>query len=221
MDRVAALSPAPLYCAGMKDLTQAAYFVIVIGLFATPLLAFGAYAAIQSRWSSRQSKIAAACALVLVFVLGAAALGFSFTDVLSNFVGFVIAYAAYCFLAVSCLRIPSLFLRIPALIVAAIPIAVGYVICTIGSFGLMFIVGDYTSPPKHIEQLGPDLTCRTTLWGAAFTASGYTIHLYKSWAWLPLVERSVAAMSVNQTEFSEGQAPKDVTCADALAKYLE
>jgi hypothetical protein len=166
----------------MKDLTQAAYLVTAIGLFSAPLLAFGTFASIQSRWSSSQSTIAAICAAVLVFILGAAALGFSFKDVLSNFAAFMVAYAAYCFLAVSCLRIPSLFLRIPAFILAAIPVAFGYMLCTIGVFGLMFMVGDYTNPPRRIEQLRPDLTCRVTLWGASFTASGYTVHLYKSWA---------------------------------------
>jgi len=142
------------YYAGMTDL--AAYLLTAIGLFAAPLLAFGAYAAIQSRWSPRQSTIAAVCALALVLILGAAALGFSFKDVRPNFAAFLIAYAAYCFLAVSCLRIPSLLLRIPALILAAMPIAIGYVLCTIGSLGLMFIVGDYTNPPKQIERLRPD-----------------------------------------------------------------
>jgi hypothetical protein len=205
----------------MQDLTMAAYLITAISLFAAPLVAFGAFAAIQSRWSSRQARIAAVCAAVLVFLLGAAALGFSFKDVLSNFVAFMVAYAAYCLLAVFCWRIPFLFIRIPALLLAAIPICFGYVLCSIGSLGLMFIVGDYTNAPKRVEQLRPDLTCRVTLWGASFTASGYTVHLYKSWAWLPFVERSVIAMSVNQTDFSEGQAPKDVTCADALAKYLE
>ena len=161
------------------------------------------------------------CASVLVFIVTAAALGFSFKDVLSNFVAFMIAYAAYCFLAVSCWRIPSLFVRIPALILAAIPIALGYVLSTIGTLGLMFIIGDYTTPPRRIEQLRPDLTCRVTLWGASFTASGYAVHLYKTWAWLPFIEKSVVKLSVNQTDFSEGQAPKDLTCADALVKYLE
>jgi glucan phosphoethanolaminetransferase (alkaline phosphatase superfamily) len=205
----------------MHDLGMAAYLVTAIGLFSAPLVAFGAYAAIQSRWPSRQSTIAAMCALVLVLILGAAALGFSFKDVMPNFVAFIIAYAAYCFLAVSCLRIRWLFIRILALIVAAIPICIGYVFCTIGSLGIMFFVGDYTNPPKQVEQLRPDLTCRVTLWGASFTASGYAVHLYKTWAWLPLIEKSVVTMSVNQTDFSEGQAPKDLTCVDALAKYLE
>jgi hypothetical protein len=205
----------------MHDPTMAAYLITEIGLFAAPLVAFGAFAAIQSRWISRQPTVAAVCVSVVVFVLGAAALGLSFKDPLANFVVFTIAYAAYCLLAVLCWRIPSLFIRIPALLLAAIPICFGYVLCSIGALGLMFIVGDYTSPPKHTEQMNRNLTCRVTLWGASFTASGYTVHLYKSWAWLPFVEKSVVTMSVNQTGFSEGQAPKDVTCADALAKYLD
>jgi hypothetical protein len=114
----AGLSSTSLYGAVMHDPAMAAYLITAIGLFAAPLVAFGAFAAIQSRWTSRQPTIAAVCASVLVFVLGAAALGFSFKDPLPNFVAFMIAYAAYCLLAVFCWRIPSLFIRIPALLLA-------------------------------------------------------------------------------------------------------
>jgi hypothetical protein len=203
----------------MDDLSRTAYFVTSIGLFAAPLLAFGAFASIQSRWSSRQSTIAAVCALVLVFILSAAALGFSFKDVLSNITAFIVAYAAYCFLAVSCLRIRSLLLRIPAFIVAAIPVFAGYVLCTVGTLALIFIVGDYTSPPRHTEQIRPDLICRITGWGAAFTASGSTVHLYKSWPWLPFLERSVGSISVTESGDTETGPQIGASCADAMAKY--
>ena len=106
-----------------------------------------------------------------------------------------------------------------ALLCAAIPIFAGYVLCTIGLLGLIFIVGDYTRAPNQIEQIDTRLVCRVTLWGSAATDSGYTVHLYRSWAWLPLIERSVLSMSVNQTDQSKGP-PMDVTCADALKKYL-
>jgi hypothetical protein len=205
----------------MNDLSRTAYLVTSIGLFAAPLIAFGVFASIQSRWSSSQSTIAAVCAAVLVFILGAATLGFSFKDVLSNFTTFIVAYAAYCFLAVSCLRIRSLFLRIPAFILAAIPICIGYVLCTIGTLALVFIIGDYTSPPRHTEQIRPDLICRITGWGAAFTASGSTVHLYKSWAWLPFLERSVASISVTESGDTETGPQIGASCADALAKYNE
>jgi hypothetical protein len=183
------------------------------------LVAFGAFAAIQSRWTSRQPTIAVVCASVLVFVLGAAALGFSFKDPLPNFVAFTIAYAAYCLLAVFCWRIPSLFIRIPALLLAAIPICFGYVLSSIGALGLMFIVGDYTSPPRLTEQIRPDLICRITGWGTAVTASGSTVHLYQSWPWLPLLERSVASISVTESGDSDMGPQVGASCADALARY--
>ena len=58
------------------------------------------------------------CVSVLFVAAAAMALGFSFKNVLANFACLVIAYGAYCFLAVSCWRIrfwPLRFLRSSAL----------------------------------------------------------------------------------------------------------
>src|SRR5205823_4049965 len=146
-----------------------------VGLFAAPLIAVGVFASIRSRWPSAQRRIATICIFAIVVILGGAALGFSFKNVLLNFVCFVIAYGAYCFLAVSCWRIKFLPLRIPALLGAAIPICAGYFMCTVGLLGLMFIVGDYTRAPESTEQIDTGLECRVTGWGMVASVSGYTV----------------------------------------------
>jgi hypothetical protein len=48
-------------------------------------------------------------------------------------------------------------------------------------------------------------------------ASGYKVHLYKSWDWLPSVEGSVVGIPVVQVGYV-GQ-PNDANCADAVAQY--
>ena len=101
----------------MRTLLSIICFVIA---FAAPLLAIGAFASIQSRWVSAQGRIFVICVFTIVIVLGAAVLGFSFKNVLLNFACFVLAYATYCFLAVSCWRIRFLPLRILALLCSAL-----------------------------------------------------------------------------------------------------
>src|SRR4051812_24635654 len=106
----------------MNAIDSAAVTISSVGLFAAPLLALAAFASIQSRWPSAQRRILIICIFTIVAVLGAAALGFSFKNVLANFAFFVIAYAAFCFVAVSCWRTGFLPLRVLALLCAAIPI---------------------------------------------------------------------------------------------------
>jgi len=69
--------------------------------------------------------------------------------------------------------------------------------------------------PRHVEDMGPGLTCRITWWGAVFTASGYTVHLFEVLPAASFLWREVATISVLE---SEGD-PRDATCADALAAY--
>jgi len=140
-------------------------------------------------------------------------------NVILGCVCFVIAYGAYCFLAVSCWQIKFLPLRIPALLGAAIPICAGYFMSTVGLLGLMFIVGDYTRAPESTEQIDMGLECRVTGWGMVASASGYTVHLYKSWSWLPFMERSAVSIPVVQIGYVGDQPPKDASCADAVAEY--
>ena len=145
-------------------------------------------------------------------------LGFSFKNTLANFAGFMVGYGAYCFLAASSWKIKQLPLRIVALLGAAIPICVGYLLSTIGLLGLMLVIGDYARAPNKVEQMDSGLVCRVTRLGSAVTDSGYTVSLYRNWDWFPLIERSVISISVNESARSL-DAPTDATCADALKKY--
>jgi hypothetical protein len=198
-----------------SDLSE--IYLTWIGMLAGPSLAFGTYAIMQRIRPSATRPAAVISAAILVVALGAVASSFGFRDVSCNLAFLLIAYVAYSFLAACCLRIPFLSIRILGFVIAAIPIGVGYVMCTIGLLEFVFILGDYTRPPRHIQKMRADLTCRVYSWGYAFSGSGHTVHLYKSWVWLPFLERSVVAISVNETADDDGP---HATCADALEKYL-
>jgi hypothetical protein len=128
------------------------------------------------------------------------------------------AYFAYSFLAVSCLRIPAKAVRVLTFGIAIIPIGFGFILSTIGVLGLAFIVGDLTRPPERVEEIGAGLTCRFREWGSAGSSSGYAVELYQSWNGIPFVERKILGESVVQAGYS-GPSPKDVSCADLFAKY--
>jgi hypothetical protein len=201
----------------MTAIDSVALDISWVGLFAAPLIAFILFAFVHKRWATVGRQAVIAGISTIAFIVAAAALGFSFKNVLFNFAFFAIAYGAYCFLAACCWRIRFLPLRILALLCAAIPICAGYVAGTIGVLGLMFIIGDYTRAPNEIKQIDIGLECRVTLWGMAASASGYTIHLYRSWNWLPFIERAVVSIPVTQVGYVE--QPQDATCADAVAQY--
>ena len=79
---------------------------------------------------------------------------------------------------------------------------------------MAFIVRDYSRPPNYAEDMENGLTCRNTWWGAAFTASGYTVRLFEVLPAAPFLWREVTAISVDESD-----GDQEVTCADALAAY--
>ena len=171
-------------------------------------------------WSLRRGApglvraLGVASVAFLGMLIGSTIIGLGFTLLAANVLCWTLGYWAYCFLAASCLLIPSEIARIAALVVTAIPILIGYVLGTVGALGLAFILGDVTETPYHTEQMGPGLTCRMTKWGMAASDSGYTVELYKAGP-LPFLERKVASINVTQTDPSS----KEASCADALALY--
>jgi hypothetical protein len=201
------------------EVEKAAVLITGLGLFFAPIVIFLSFFSMRRWWPSSLPATTIAAASVVVLVFAAAALGFSFKAILPNFICFIAAYAAYCFLAISLWRITFWPLRILALLAAFVPIGIGYAACTIGLLGLVFVVGDYTREPKTSEQIEPGLVCRVTLWGLAVGASGYNVSLHRSWDWLPLIERSVTRISVVESGYVGDTPPKDASCADALAAY--
>jgi hypothetical protein len=160
-----------------------------------PPLAIGAYLAI-GRWLIRWQRFSLlGCVAVAAITLLLFALRISFTVVVANVCAIMVAYFAYCYIAVACWRITRPLFRGVAVAIAAIPIAIGYFLGTIGVLALALMVGDHVRPPEHIEQLQQGLTCRITTWGW-IPMSGQTVHLVRSWVHLPYIEREVARIVV-------------------------
>jgi hypothetical protein len=196
---------------------QAPFLLAWVTVLGAPPVILGAFAAIRQLWPHALSPMAVGSLATLCSFFGFAALRVSFTMAMANIVCAAVAYLAYCFLAASCWRITSRAVRILVLIVTAVPIAVGYLLGTIGVLGLAWTVEDYSRAPDHTEQMGPELICRVTSWGSAASDSGFTVHLYKHWAGVPFIEREVASTAVVQT--NPQAQPKDASCSDVLAAY--
>jgi len=195
------------------------FTVIGLGLLIAPVLAVSTFIALRKDLSCAGSRaIFGGSVLILLLLWGIGLAGVSFTEPVFNGVSFVAGYFAYCLLASACWLIPSIVVRILALVIAAIPIVFGYILSTVGVLGLMFIVADYTRPPDSVEQMAPGLTCRVTGWGAVGASSGYAVNLYQTWSAVPFLERRVHGHSVIQDGYS-GTRPADVSCSSIWAEY--
>lgn len=140
--------------------------------------------------------------------------GFRFTDPLIGIFWLAGSYFVYCLLVVSTLQIKFKPLRYLVLIVAALPIFLGYVLGTVGLLGLFFIMGDMARSPDQTKNMDVGLVCELTLTGIA-GSSYYSVDLYESWPRISFIRRRVAHLSVAAKDVSsEGE-----TCTDALKAF--
>lgn len=164
-----------------------------------------------------KQRLLLACGVLLLVVICAIEARISFSIQGANVIALVLAYGAYCFVAVSTWNIRHKLVRMALLVVVHVPVVLGYFFATAGFLGVMFTVGEMTAQPLVKEQLTSNLTCKIHSWGLVVTDSGYTVKLYKQWQLLPLVERAVYSVSVNVTASSDSDEVVD--CHGALAAY--
>jgi hypothetical protein len=198
---------------------DASLLVVWGSLLVAPLIAAIIFITVRYKSPKAQSVVVRGAVAALLIIACSIVLGIGFVAPLINCVCLAIAYLAFCYLAVSCWQIPDKVFRVLALIAFSMPIVVGYLFAMVGALGLAFVVGDYSSAPIHTENMRPDLVCRINVWGAVFSDSGYTVHLYKHWAAVPLVEWEVERIVVNQSE--SNARPIAATCHDVLAAYAK
>lgn len=118
---------------------------------------------------------------------------------LVNFVVSVSVYAAYSLLVALCLTLRLRVTRLVFGVAGLVSLLPGYLLATVGLLGLFFIVGDEVRSPLQAVVLRPGLYCRITQWGFAASDEGYDVHLYRYWPALPLLQRQVARVTVNET----------------------
>jgi hypothetical protein len=116
-----------------------------------------------------------------------------------NLIFWAAAYLSFSILASSTWTLTNKLIRFPLGIAAYLAFVPGYLLGTVGLLGLVFILGDYLSPPQIEEQLRPGLACEVTNWGIAISDSGYEVSLYRYWSWFPILRLKVASTVINQT----------------------
>ncbi|GGC61084.1 hypothetical protein [Chelatococcus reniformis] len=185
-----------------------------IGAVTVPPLA-ALVVGIATRFGPAGRPIAAYVALaVLVASSLAVALQLSFVHRPANLWWLLASYGAYCTLAAACFGIRPLWLRIPALLIAALPIAAVYLLATVGIMALAAIAADLGAPPRRTELMRSGLSCDVTFWGMVSTDSGYEVHLRRFWPPAPFIWRTVSTVAVNQTA-----GETELTCQTLLARY--
>lgn len=184
------------------------------GLLLIPVAVFAIFSINRPRRLSLWFPGISAGILTLTYVL--AEQRFSFVDQVTNTYWLLFCYALYCLLVASCLLIKAELLRAVMLLVTALPICVGYFLATIGLLVLMFMISDQVEEPQRIEQVSSGFICRVWKWGMVFTGPhfGYSVHLYKTWDALPLIQRLVASEFIDV-----GAKQPDMSCSDLLAQY--
>lgn len=182
---------------------------------AAPPISVIAFIAVMRARPALIKRFVFGSALFIVSVMGAARLDVSFMSTPVNVACLAAAYLAYVFLAASFWLVKPLILRVPALVIAAVPVLAGYMMGTVGLLGLAFIIGDYANPPLQTLRIDANLECRVIAWGNATADSGYTVHLYRQAPLIPFVEREVSRVRVNETR--PGPGPATASCKDALA----
>ena len=192
------------------------FFVIWYGLLGAPVLA-GIFVAFPRAHFFRRVLMFTAGAMLLLY-LGAISAGLRFVALRPNVISFAVAYFAYSFLALMCLRIPKLIVRVPSFVLALVPIAFGYWACTFGQLLLALVLGDYMNPPTAVERVSANLECRETTWGYSFTDSGHTVTLYRTWDAIPFLHQKMLSAQVTESKVS-GPPDDDPSCADLAARY--
>jgi hypothetical protein len=157
---------------------------------------------VQNSFPTSQRTWAIASAGMILCTIFAVFFRVSFVWGVANVLWLLACYLAYCLLVASCLQIQKRLLRWPVLLVSAVPIALGYVIATIGSLGLGFILSDALAGPSYTQNEADGLTCSVTGWGFAGGDSGSNGSLFRSWFGVPFLQKEVAWISVDESNGS-------------------
>lgn len=187
-------------------------YSLAIGAWVVPLLsALAVGLSTRCRPSRRPTLVRVALAFIIVSAL-AILLKISFAYGPANAWSLLAGYGAYCVLAAACFGIRPLWLRIPALIVAALPVAATYLLTIAGVTPL--ILWGVAEPPRRSQLMRTGLSCDVKLWGMAYTDSGYEVRLRRFLPSMPFIWRDVAVIRVNQTA-----SKSDATCETLLEQY--
>jgi hypothetical protein len=194
-----------------------AFSLVQWAILLAPPLALCSFLAIRRRPSWLRKAAFVGCAIVLVAKLLFVVFRLSFAVPSLNLHAFAVVYIAYCYIAFSCWQVRRLLFRAVVLVTAMLPMAYGYLVATLGVWGLAFAVSDYVRPPEHVELLRSGLTCRITSW-EIFVNYGLVAHLYKSWTAIPFVEQEIARIAVNDAD--RDARAFEVSCSAVMSQHI-
>ena len=199
-------------------MTPEIYYGLVGADVFAPLIAIIGWWLLRRYASTRYWKLIRGCGLLLALVVAGRLLGIRLYPRSLELALLAFAYLCLCFLLTASFSIRRLLLRIPSMILAAVPIACAYALVT-WPFALLtvFVVGEWLETPRYIEKMNDRLVCRVTVWSTTFSGEGYTVHLYRIAPLAPIFEREVVAIVVDETD--PGNGPSSATCADAMKAY--
>ncbi|ADG11229.1 hypothetical protein B7G68_14225 [Caulobacter segnis] len=177
----------------MDFLTKLAWILLLVA----PAAALMAQAVIDWIPARLQRTTVQALSVSLGVLLGVVALasfaGVRFVPLAANIWTLGAAYFAYCFLAFGIGRLPLRGMpRNVALILAALPIAFGYFLSTVGLLAIMFTVGAYATASKE-TRLATNLVCTRIEGGGP--SGGYALHIHRQWPLLPVLHRQVKVIA--------------------------
>jgi hypothetical protein len=198
-------------------IVMSAYRLVHWTLLLAPPFAVATFFSIRSYLAQAHGPLLKLCLAVLLASIIAVVFGLHFIATTATLVSAAVAYFCLCYIATSAFNIKIVALRIVALIAGAILPGLGYTISTIGMFVLLIFINEYVRLPEYTVHLNEHLTCEKRGWGMSFTASGYDIVLYKRFAFMPYVERTVSRVRV--VEGQDNALPSRATCEEALATY--
>lgn len=195
----------------------AAFYITWFSVLAAP----AAGVLLVLRWQAREGtdlRRGLAWAAAYLGMVGlCVATGLQWSWPFLNFLSCLAALYAYWIAAAGALAIPTRWLRIPASVLAALPLLPSLFLGTIGALALIFVLGDVLDPPIETRRLSSTRLCETTTWGAAFGPSGYTVSMYWSPVWIPILRYTLASDSVDETSPAPGH--ESATC-DSVAASL-
>jgi hypothetical protein len=174
--------------------------LVFVSLLVLPPFAFLVYYCLRRFWPKSVTRLAGVGAILVTATIVAAYYDFDFGRPELNVLWCLGVYFAYCLATFSCLRIRAKILRFFTILILAQPIALGYLMSTIGSLGTVFLLGDFLASPVYSHQEDMGLNCSVTGWGGAWGSSGYKGSLYRSWHFVPFLRKEIAWIDVNQSD---------------------
>lgn len=144
-----------------------------------------------------------------------AATGLQWSSSIINFAFCLGCLYAYWIAAAGTLTIASPWVRIPLSILASLPLLPSLLFGTIGALALVLVLGDVLDPPIETRRLSSTRVCETSAWGAAFGPSGYTVSIYWSPVWVPILRYTLASDSIEETSPAPGH--ESATCESVAA----